>query len=47
MTSSKEAEGDVRRMDTIKTSTKGAVLVAEIDAPPMRNQARSTAAASS
>jgi enoyl-CoA hydratase/carnithine racemase len=35
MTSSKEAEGDVRRMDTIKTSIEGAVLVAEIDAPPM------------
>ena len=35
MTSSSEAEGDVRHMDTIKTSIKGAVLVAEIDAPPM------------
>jgi enoyl-CoA hydratase/carnithine racemase len=37
MTSSSEAEGDVRRMDTIKTSSKGAVLVAEIDAPPMNH----------
>src|SRR5207249_2414396 len=30
-----EEAGGVRRMNTIKTSIDGAVLVAEIDAPPM------------